>query len=220
MRTMSAEEFLVRESLLVNRMWGKGQRGATYQNPSGPSLSTSSAVAPLWSTQIKVSHAYFVRLSDAKKEPPNGGNQLQDNQEHIALRPSGSSHCYYYYWLLWQHPVTSCMLAWSVVSHSLQPQGYSLPRFSVHVTSQARILEWIAIFSSRGSSQPRDRTGIPGISWLILYPWATWGPVASSSTNQRTDQELIMYPTPTPPYLAFEDAFLKPLEESRGGFWA
>ena len=33
--------------------------------------------------------------------------------------------------------------------------GYSLPGFSVHGTSQARILEWVAIFSSRESSPSR-----------------------------------------------------------------
>ena len=32
----------------------------------------------------------------------------------------------------------------------------SLPGFSIHGIFQARVLEWIAISSSRGSSQPRD----------------------------------------------------------------
>ena len=34
---------------------------------------------------------------------------------------------------------------------------HSPPGFSVHEISLARILEWIAIAYSRGSSQPRDR---------------------------------------------------------------
>ena len=34
------------------------------------------------------------------------------------------------------------------------------PGSSAHGISQARILEWVAISSSRGSSQPRDRTRI------------------------------------------------------------
>ena len=38
------------------------------------------------------------------------------------------------------------------------PIGYSLPGSSVHGILQARILEWVAMPSSRGSSQPRDRT--------------------------------------------------------------
>ena len=41
-----------------------------------------------------------------------------------------------------------------VVSDSLRPYGPS----SVHGILQARILEWVAISSSRGSSQPRDGT--------------------------------------------------------------
>ena len=31
---------------------------------------------------------------------------------------------------------------------------------------QARILEWVAISSSRGSSQPRDHTQVSYISWI------------------------------------------------------
>ena len=40
------------------------------------------------------------------------------------------------------------------------PMDYSPPGFSVHGISQARILEWVAISSSRESSRPRDRTCI------------------------------------------------------------
>ena len=39
-----------------------------------------------------------------------------------------------------------------------------LPGLSVHVNSPARILEWVAVSFSRGSSQPKDRTHIPFIS--------------------------------------------------------
>ena len=49
---------------------------------------------------------------------------------------------------------------------------YSLPR-SVHGISQARILEWVAISTSRGSSWLRNWTHISCGSWVgrwILYP--------------------------------------------------
>ena len=36
------------------------------------------------------------------------------------------------------------------------PMNYSPPSSSIHGISQARILEWVAISFSRGSSQPRD----------------------------------------------------------------
>ena len=48
---------------------------------------------------------------------------------------------------------------------------------SVHGILQARILEWVAMPSSRGSSGPRDRTHVSWVSctakW-ILYHWVTW----------------------------------------------
>ena len=41
------------------------------------------------------------------------------------------------------------------------PMDYSVPGSSVHRILQARILEWVAIPFSRGSSQFRDRTWSP-----------------------------------------------------------
>ena len=50
----------------------------------------------------------------------------------------------------------------------------SLPVFSVHGISQARILAWVAISSCRGSSWPRDQTHISCFGRWTLYHWATW----------------------------------------------
>ena len=36
------------------------------------------------------------------------------------------------------------------------PMDYDAPGFSVRGIFQARILEWVAVFSSRGSSLPKD----------------------------------------------------------------
>ena len=57
------------------------------------------------------------------------------------------------------------------------PMGCSPSGCFVHGISQARILEWVAISRSRGSSWPRDPTLISCVSCIgrqILYPWATW----------------------------------------------
>ena len=54
-----------------------------------------------------------------------------------------------------------------------EPMDYSPPGSSVHGISQARILEWVAI-SSKGSSQPRDRTHVSCIDRWILYHRTTW----------------------------------------------
>ena len=53
------------------------------------------------------------------------------------------------------------------------PVDHSLPGFSVHGILQARILEWVAISFSRGSSQPRDQTRIPHIAGRCFTVWAT-----------------------------------------------
>ena len=49
------------------------------------------------------------------------------------------------------------------MSDSLQPHGRSLPGPSILGIFQARVLEWVAISFSRGSSQPRDRTWSPAL---------------------------------------------------------
>ena len=57
------------------------------------------------------------------------------------------------------------------------PMDCSLPGSSVHGIFQARILEWVAISSSRGSSRPRDWTHISCVFCIgrwVLYHWVTW----------------------------------------------
>ena len=49
----------------------------------------------------------------------------------------------------------------------------SLPGSSVHGIFQARVLEWIAISFSRGSSQPRDQTRVSCIVDRCFTIWAT-----------------------------------------------
>ena len=52
------------------------------------------------------------------------------------------------------------------------PMDYSLPDFSIHGILQARILEWVAMPYSRGSSQPRDGISVFSISCIgrrVLY---------------------------------------------------
>ena len=49
----------------------------------------------------------------------------------------------------------------------------SLPGSSIHGIFQARVLEWIAISFSRGSSQPRDRTQVSYIAGRCFTIGAT-----------------------------------------------
>ena len=48
--------------------------------------------------------------------------------------------------------------SYSVLSNSCDPIDCSLPGSSVLGIPQARILEWVAISFSKGSSQPKDQT--------------------------------------------------------------
>ena len=54
------------------------------------------------------------------------------------------------------------------------PLGCIPPGSSVHRIFQARILEWVAFSSSRGSSHPRDRTCIPCVSCIAGRFFTCW----------------------------------------------
>ena len=53
------------------------------------------------------------------------------------------------------------------------PMDYSPPGSSVHEILQARILEWVAMPSSRGSSRARDWTQVSCIPGRFFTIWAT-----------------------------------------------
>ena len=63
--------------------------------------------------------------------------------------------------------------AWSCLT-LCNPMDCSQPGSSVHGTFQVRILEWVTISSSRGSSLLRGWTHVSCIGRWILYHWATW----------------------------------------------
>ena len=105
-----------------------------------------------------------------------------------------------------------CVHVCSVVSDSLQPHElqptrlpcpWDFPGEPVHGISQARILEWVAISSFRGSSQPRDGTHFTCISCFgrqILDHCATWkayfgGPVLNLESSPKLCISIAFYPT-------------------------
>ena len=114
---------------------------------------------------------------------------LRNSMERYILKKCYSS------WRLthWASPFSLCLLGWSclytvfnmraysvtsVVSDSLWPYMECRPQgSSIHGIFQARILEWVAMSSSRGSSWPRDWTGVSCISCIaggFFTHWATW----------------------------------------------
>ena len=65
-----------------------------------------------------------------------------------------------------------CLLLLCLVPQSdrtpCDPMGCSSPGFSGHGTSQAGIMEWVAIYSSRGSYRPRDWTHVSCIGGGLI----------------------------------------------------
>ena len=76
--------------------------------------------------------------------------------------------------------IAVCVCACSVAQPCLtlcNPRDCKSPGSSVHGIFQARILEWVAISFSRGSSRPRDQTWVSYLSHpgrLILYHYIAW----------------------------------------------
>ena len=86
------------------------------------------------------------------------------------------------FWLLFKSVVlrfwcASNHLKWSEGAQSCptlcNPMVCSLQRSSIHGIFQARTLEWVAIYFSKGSSQPRDRTRVSGIVGRRFTIWGT-----------------------------------------------
>ena len=48
------------------------------------------------------------------------------------------------------------------------PMNCSLSGSSIHGIFQTRTLEWVAIFFSRGSSRPKDQTGVSCIAGIFF----------------------------------------------------
>ena len=77
-------------------------------------------------------------------------------------------------------PFIFYLCAFSVVSNSFDPMNCSSPGFSVHGISQARVLEWVAIASSKGSSQPGIKPASPVIPALAGRFFTTVPPLFRS----------------------------------------
>ena len=83
----------------------------------------------------------------------------------------------------------ACMPCFSLVQLFENPMDCSPTRLLCPWNFLSRILEWVAISYSRGSSWPRDQTHISCLSKQILYPWATWKSqnACTNLTNGETE---------------------------------
>ena len=70
--------------------------------------------------------------------------------------------------------ISELMLVTQLCPTFCDPMDCNLPGSSVHGILQARILEWVAISFSRGSSLPGDCTQVSPIVGRSLTIWAQW----------------------------------------------
>ena len=89
------------------------------------------------------------------------------------------------------------------MSNSLQPVDCSPPSSSIHGILQARILEWVAISFSRGSSRARDRTQVSHI--------------AGRRFNLCTTREALKYKNPSTNIKDFKGGKEARLKDEEGG---
>ena len=89
-----------------------------------------------------------------------------DSLTSLKLSFSNWCHTTFLQWLNWTEIAQSCRTL-------CDPMDCSLPGSSIHEIFQARVLEWVAISFSRGSSQPRDRTLVSRITGRRFKLWAT-----------------------------------------------
>ena len=133
-------------------------RNATHSGPS-------SGTYPTWNETIippLVSRQHVIHARPALQAP------VHTSPLHSTLL-LGTSH----FSLNMEAFLPVCIQVTSVVSNSLQPYGLQPTKlFSVHGILQARILEWVAMPSSRGSSSARDGSRISYVSCIgrqVLY---------------------------------------------------
>ena len=78
------------------------------------------------------------------------------------------------------------------------PMDCSLTGSSVHGIFQARVLEWVAISFSRGSSPPRNRTPVSRIAGRCFTVWATrnsGGMLYGNSASLRETRQIVLFLT-------------------------
>ena len=99
--------------------------------------------------------------------------------------------------LHWTSDPTPTLRTYSEVAQSCptlcDPVDCSLPGSSVHGILQARVLGWVAISFSRGSSQPRDWTWVSCIAGRCFILWATREALLGKYQNHRSQNFFNIY---------------------------
>ena len=104
-------------------------------------------------------HTLSCSLRTEDDSGPNPACKSTPTNPHLVYFPKA-------YFVKWSEVTQSCPTL-------CNPMDCSLPGFSIHRIFQARVLEWVAISFSRGSSQPRNQTWVSCIAGRCFTLWAT-----------------------------------------------
>ena len=97
---------------------------------------------------------------------------------------------------------------------TLQPSGHSPPDSSVYGISQAKILEWVVVSSSRGSYWPRIQPtspALPGVFvffFFFFYHWATREAPAGLTWSKNSLELNVIFLLPVADFMVSRDLFL------------
>ena len=123
-----------------------------------------------WNVEF-VRKTQFIKVDKWLKQTNFHGRDTEHNQETIPWECQAQTISQNSVKLWIKHNIDS-EVAQSCLT-LCEPMDCSPPGSSVHVIFQARILEWVAISFSRGSSRPRDRTRVSRIVGRRFTVWAT-----------------------------------------------
>ena len=125
--------------------------------------------------QITVRYS-SLRVGFVHPPPPTPCPEIQFPLWRVSFLAAGDTlHFSFCICLLTRRWSDACVCAeWFQLCPTLcDPMDYSSPGSSVHGILQATILEWVAMPSSRGSSQPRDYTCVSQVSctgrWVLYH---------------------------------------------------
>ena len=128
---------------------GKGRGLESWEDPQTSMAGVPGVANPKWPEALPSQIPLLVHKSCCR------GNLRSESSLHLCV-------C-----------VCMCVLVAQSYPTLYDPMDCSPPGFSVHGLLQARILEWVAIPFSRGSSWPRDQTWVSHIAVRFFTIWAT-----------------------------------------------
>ena len=88
-----------------------------------------------------------------------------------------------------------CVLVAQLYPNLCDPMDYSQPDSSAHGIFQPRILEWVSIPFSRGSSPPKIKSGSPSLQWILYHLNHQFKDVPSNLDSEEWTLIFLLLPT-------------------------